>query len=260
MKTWLLIFLVGIVLCGSIQAAYTPQPGDTLEIQILNKKELNTRQVVAPDGTISLPMIGRYSVQGKSLEGLDSQLKKEFEKYIQNPALVVQLDQLKKPDLKPDMYFVSLVEPEKGTIEVKSAKTISEAMAWTAGKPFQAYRTSAVGQKTALKPGDPLLPGDFLVVDILHSKQEPIYLVFYDQAKNLIDLKKAQTVSEALGWTTGKAHQLVKAKNSSGNSETIEPGDTLLVTVGKPDNWWEDNWYKILTGAAVVVGLLNSLR
>jgi protein involved in polysaccharide export with SLBB domain len=37
--------------------AYSPQPGDTLDIQILNKKELNTRQLVAPDGTISLPFI-----------------------------------------------------------------------------------------------------------------------------------------------------------------------------------------------------------
>ncbi|NDC83829.1 hypothetical protein EB093_09265 [bacterium] len=240
--------------------AYTPQPGDTLEVQILNKKELNTRQIVAPDGTISLPLIGRYKVGETALEKLDTQLKTEFAKYVQNPIVTVQVDSLKKPDAKTDGYFVSLANSETGTIEVKPAKTLAEAMAWTAGKPFQAYRINTVGQKTVLNPDEKLLPGDILVVDIAKSKPEPIYLAFYDQGKNLIDLKKAQTSSEALGWTAGKSYQLVKANGATQNMAVIEHGDTLIVTIGKPDDWLGDNWYKILTGAAVVVGLFNSIK
>lgn len=258
LKTLFSIWLaIGFTTC--IFASYLLQPGDTLEVQVLNKKEVNTRQIIAPDGTISLPFIGRFSVQGKPLDTLDDQLKVEFSKYIQNPAIVVQVDQIKKPDSKADMYFVSIVDSEKGTVEVKSVKTLAEAIAWTAGKPFQAYRTTTAGQKTLLKPDEKLLPGDFLVVDILRTKPEPIYLAYYDQGKNLIDLKKAQTPSEAMGWTAGKSFQLIKSKGSTQNISVIEPGDTLLVTVGKPDDWWEDNWYKILTGAAVVVGLFNSI-
>lgn len=241
--------------------AYAPQPGDTIEIQILNKKEFNTRQMVAPDGTISLPFIGRYTVQGKPLETLDDQLKLALGKYIQHPEIVVQVDQLKKPDAKlSESFYISLVDAEKGTIEVKTAKTISEALAWTAGNAYQAYRVNATGQKIALKDTDKLVAGDYLVVIPSQVKTEPIYLAFYDQSRNLIDLKKAETISEAMGWTAGKSYQLVKGKTASANVGVIESGDTLIVSIGKPDDWWGDNWYKILTGAAVVVGLFNSIR
>jgi len=262
MKSVILAILMNLIL-GLISVpafAYSPQPGDTIEVQILNKKELNTRQIIAPDGTISLPFIGRTKVDGKSLETIDSQLKTEFAKYIQSPTIVVQVDQLKKPDTKADSYYVTLADSEKGTIEVKSVKTLSEAMAWTAGNNYQAYRVAKSGQKVAISPTDNLVLGDFLVVDLAKNKTQPIYLCFYDLSKNLIDLKKAQSVSEALGWTASKPYQLVKGAVTSQNATTIEPGDTLIVTIGKPDNWLEDNWYKILTGAAVVVGLFNSLK
>ena len=253
---------MAIVLGLSINIfSYTPQPGDTIEIQILNKKELNTRQLVAPDGTISLPFIGRYTVQGKPLETLDDQLKAALRKYIQHPEIVVQVDQLKKPDSKAsENFYVSLVDSEKGIIEVKTAKTISEAMAWTGGNSYQAYRVNVVGQKTALKNTDKLAVGDYIVVNLSQAKSEPIYLAFYDQSRNLIDLKKAATVSEAMGWTAGKPYQLVKGKTVTSSAGVIEPGDTLIVNIGKPDDWLTENWYKILTGAAVVVGLFNSIK
>jgi hypothetical protein len=47
----------------------------------------------------------------------------------------------------------------------------------------------------------------------------------------------------------------VKLKPDFGNIELIEPRDTLRVTIGNQENWWEDDWYKNLTGASVVVGL-----
>ncbi len=256
-----LTIFAGVLIYGCSTFAYTPQPGDTLEIQILNKKELNTRQIVAPDGTISLPFIGRYKVQGKPLETLDNQLKKELATYIQHPEIVVQIDQMKKSDSKSsENFYVSLVDSEKGTIEVKSVKTLSEAMAWTAGNSFQAYRINSAGQRTLLKIDEKLVLGDYIVVDLLRSKPEPIYLAFYDQSKNLIDLKKAATVSEAMGWTAGKPYQLVKSAMVTKNIGAIEPGDTLIVNIGKPDDWLTENWYKILTGAAVVIGLFNSIR
>jgi polysaccharide export outer membrane protein len=259
-------FLATIAICvaflsPSLISAYSVQPGDTLEIQILNKKELNTRQLVAPDGTISLPFIGRYTVHGKPLETLDDQLKVALGKYILHPEIVVQVDQIMKPDSKTsENFYVALVDSANGNIEVKTAKTIPEAMAWTGGNAYQAYRVNATGQKIVLKDSDKLVAGDYIVVIPSQVKTEPIYLAFYDQSRNLIDLKKAATVSEAMGWTAGKPYQLVKGKPVTSNIGAIEPGDTLIVSIGKPDDWWGDNWYKILTGAAVVIGLFNSLK
>ncbi len=214
------------------------QPGDTLDIQILNKKELNTRQLVATDGTVSLPLIGRF-----------------------------------------------FVDPTSGVVTVKSAETVSEAMAWTAGKPFQAYRYRPNGQRRPLSPTENLLPGDTVVVS--PEQQEPIYILFQDQDKNTMDLKKATSLKEASAWvSTGKCvlrktsraislyaeaaggvpeyetnshNELVNTFNN-GDTPTIEPGDTLIVTIGKPEDWWGENWYKVLSGMGVVVGLWNSIR
>lgn len=262
-KFKLIILIVAglqILLVSFVLAAYTIQVGDTLAVQIINRKDLNTRQLISPDGTISLPLIGRYHVQGKSLETLDAELSTKFAAYIKNPVVVVQIDQLKKSSSNSDLFYITLVDSEKGTVEVKTAKNISEAIAWTAGKPYQAYRLNESGQKTLLKGDSKLIPGDVIVIDLVRTKPEPIYLAFYDQSKNLIDLKKAATLSEAMGWASGKSYQLVKSKLASSNAGTIEPGDTLIVTIGKPDDWWGDNWYRILTGAAVVVGLFNSVK
>ncbi len=255
----LLILIIQIT--TSLAWSYSPQPGDTLDIQVINKKELNTKQQISPDGTISLPLVGRFSVKNKSLEDVDSQLKVEYSKYLRNPVISVQVDQVKKGVAQPSgNFFVSLVDPQKGTIEVKTAKTLSEAMAWTGGQPFQAYRYSEAGQKTLLGPQDNLVPGDTLVVSPSGTKLAPIYIVFKDLSKNTVDLKKADSVSEAMAWVAGQRYELKKGVMATPNSEIIEPGDTVILTVGKPDDWWEDNWYKVLSGAAVVMGLWNSVR
>ena len=255
-------------------SAYSPQPGDTLDIQILNKKDLNTRQLVAPDGTVSLPLIGRLSVKGKSLETIDTLLKTEFAKYIQNPVLVVQLDSVKKTTANTETnYYVSFVDPISGLVTVKSVQTVSEAMAWTAGKDFQTYRYLPNGQRRTLAPTENLLPGDAIVV--ASEQREPIYILFQDQAKNTVDLKKATSLKEARAWvSTGKcvlrktshalspeaAGRVPEYEIHAGNGLTIEPGDTLIITIGKPEDWWGENWYKVLSGMGVVVGLWNSVK
>ena len=266
--------------------SYSPQPGDTLDIQILNKKDLNTRQLVAPDGTVSLPLIGRLSVKGKSLETIDTLLKTEFAKYIQNPVLVVQLDSVKKTTANTETnYYVSFVDPTSGLVTVKSVQTVSEAMAWTAGKDFQSYRYLPNGQRRTLSPTENLLPGDAIVV--ASEQREPIYILFQDQAKNTVDLKKATSPQEAIAWiSTGKCvlrktsrgsslyaeavggvpeyeiniHNCLVDPANNGDTPTIAPGDTIIITVGKPEDWWGENWYKVLSGMGVVVGLWNSIK
>jgi len=242
--------------------AYSPQPGDTLDIQVINKKELSTKQQISPDGTISLPLVGRFSVKNKSLEDIDTQLKMEYAKYLQNPVISVQIDQVKKGPLPPSgNFFVSLVDAQKGTIGVKSVKTVSEAMAWTAAQPFQVYRYSENRQKLLLGPNDTLTPGDTVVVSLANTKSVPIYMIFKDQSKNTIELKKAETVTEATSWIAGQHYELKKGPNSATeNAAIIEPGDTVILTTGKADDWWGDNWYKVLSGAAVVMGLWNSVK
>jgi len=144
-------------------------PGDVLDIQIINKKDLNTKQPVAPDGTINLPLFGRYNVEGKSLVEIQKILEEHFKKYIQAPQLAIYL------------------EPR------------------------------------------------------------PIYVIQRDLAKKTWDVKVAESVTEARAL----------AGNYQGS---INHGDVISVDTGKEPDWFEENWYKLLTATAVIYGIANSVK
>jgi hypothetical protein len=40
----------------------------------------------------------------------------------------------------------------------------------------------------------------------------------------------------------------------------VEHGGVYKVDSGKEPDWWEDNWYKVLTATAVVVGVISTTR
>ena len=145
--------------------------GDTLEINVINKKEFNTKQAIAPDGSISLPSIGRMKAAGLSL------------------------DELQK---KVDSYFNQVI-----------------------------------------KKAD--------VVVLLTPK--PIYVVQHDIVKQTWDVKEAKSPEEAKALVGGQ------------KSDTqLNPGDVVTVNIGKTPDFWEDNWYKVLSAVGVAAGVWNVLR
>lgn len=72
----LLAALLGLVL--SLQPAgaesYRIQPGDTLKIEVLEDPGLNRDVLVAPDGRISIPLVGPVSAAGQTVEALQGQV------------------------------------------------------------------------------------------------------------------------------------------------------------------------------------------
>lgn len=145
-------------------AEYVLAPSDQLEIRIISQKDLDTKQIVAPDGTISLPLLGRVAAQGQTLSAFNNKLTSDFSKYIRNPQVIVYLT------------------------------------------------------------------------------PRPIYVIQHDVRKNTWDVKEAKSVDEA---------RALAGKDYAGD---IKNGDIVSVEVSQKPDWWEDNWYKVLTGAAVLVG------
>ena len=41
------------------------KPGDTVDIKVVLHEELTSKQVITPDGTISIPLLGRVDVENK---------------------------------------------------------------------------------------------------------------------------------------------------------------------------------------------------
>ena len=75
---------------------------------------------------------------------------------------------------------------------------------------------------------------------------KPIYIVQYDLNKDVWEVKAAKSVDEAQAFA-GLDPTL-----------SIEHGKVYKVTMSKKPDWWESNWYKVITATAVLVGIYSS--
>lgn len=108
---------------ASAAALYKLAPGDELEILILNKPELNTKQVIGPNGQISLPLVdNRFAVAGMTLNDAQGLIKDVLAKKIKNPDIVV--------NLKPRNIFITQHFLKTDTMVYKEATTIEEARSY----------------------------------------------------------------------------------------------------------------------------------
>jgi protein involved in polysaccharide export with SLBB domain len=175
MKRIISIFLMVSMLFPVLSSAvlafeYTLAPDDLLEVKILNQKDMDTKQAVAPDGSISLPFLGRVQAQGKTLSEFQTYLTTELAKYVDKPQLVI--------------YFAP----------------------------------------------------------------RSIYVIQHNLKTNISEVKEAKTIAEA------------KAYAGADYTKEIKYGDVISVDVGIQSDWWESNWYKVLTGIAVAVGVYETLK
>ena len=82
------------ICCGASaqQTGYTLQPGDAIEISVLQEPGLNRKLVIAPDGMISFPLAGQVRAGGLTVKALEGQLAKRLSKnYLAPPQVTVTL-------------------------------------------------------------------------------------------------------------------------------------------------------------------------
>ena len=234
-RTLLILFTLCLSLSNVAFARYVISPGDVLDVQVISHENLNTKQEVAPDGTAAFPLIGRQRVKGRTLAQLDTLIQAKYKAYIEQPQVVVSVKPSKPTQKKADELPIYIVIQDNAAkrVEVKQVKTAQEAKAWMiAGTPISPVIANPK-------------PGDIVQVEVGTPKLPPIYIVIHDRAKDTIDIKTCETPEEAKALT---------------GQENIKPGDTLRIETGKTQDFWEENWYRVLTGAAIVIGLFNSIR
>jgi len=84
-----LLLLLGIYsVAGAQQAAYTLQPGDSIEISVLQDPNLNRKLLIAPDGMISFPLAGQIRASGLTVKALETQLATRLSKNYRAPPQV----------------------------------------------------------------------------------------------------------------------------------------------------------------------------
>jgi polysaccharide biosynthesis/export protein len=79
----------------SILAAYLLGPGDRLDISALGYAEYTGSQIILPDGTITLPVIGRVIAAGKTTKQLSTELVQRLKPYLVAPDLNIRVSSLR---------------------------------------------------------------------------------------------------------------------------------------------------------------------
>jgi protein involved in polysaccharide export with SLBB domain len=72
-----------------VAAEYRFRPGDELEVRLLYNPEISDRVRVAPDGRISLAMIGSVLAEGRTVDQLTADLHDRFAKEVRRPDVLV---------------------------------------------------------------------------------------------------------------------------------------------------------------------------
>ena len=152
-KPILILLTLSLILSPVLHANYSLTIGDSLEVKIIGHEKLDTKQAIAPDGTISLPLLGRIKASGESLESFQTTLQKQFASYIRNPQLVMYVVPTKATvptsnlaPLASEPIFIILNDINKKTFEVKKINTVAEAKAWASA--------STNNIQSDIKPGD----------------------------------------------------------------------------------------------------------
>lgn len=100
---------------------------------------------------------------------------------------------------------------------------------------------------------------------VINLTPKPIYIIQYDRKKMDWDVRTAKSIDEAQAYM-GNVSPLSRGDVASpelveGSSDRgVIHGGVYTVDSGKEPDWWEDNWYKVLTATAVVVGVISTTR
>lgn len=93
----LLGLLLAIILVPAAwaQSSYRIQPGDVLNMEVLEDPSLNRNLLVLPDGTVSLPLVGAIAANGKSVDGMRSAISAALaSKFAAPPTIFLSVGQL----------------------------------------------------------------------------------------------------------------------------------------------------------------------
>ena len=75
----------------SAETEYTLGAGDRLQVNVFPVQELNGEYQILVDGTLSLPLVGTFLIEGLTLTQLTDLLTQQYAQYIKNPVITVSL-------------------------------------------------------------------------------------------------------------------------------------------------------------------------
>lgn len=185
MRLFIILLLLGFLTIFGVayaQSRYVLQPGDTVEISVLQDPTLNRKIVIGPDGTISFPLAGHMRAAGLTAEALEMSLTKRLSKnYKSKLDVTVTLAEVRFGS-EGRIYITGQVN-KPGPYPITPGTHIMQAIAlsgglgrFAAGSRIQIHRRIAGEERVfvfdydafasgkKLEGNIPLEPGDVIVV------------------------------------------------------------------------------------------------
>ncbi len=245
------------------QADYVVGAQDVLTITVYDQADLSGKFKVETDGSFSFPLIGRMKAAGMTLRALEQDLQKRLaDGYLKNPQVTVAVEtyqsqrifilgEVRQPGPYPLSGNMTLIEAlsKAGATTVGAADEIlvvRPAPGKAAGPllPDQASDATVIRvnirqlQEGDLSKNITLKDGDTIVV----PKAQSVYVFGQVKTPGAYAVTKGITVLQALALaggvtdrgSTGRVKIIrtvdgKKAELKAKLTDTVEPGDTLIV-------------------------------
>lgn len=105
---------------SNISPGYLLGPGDEIAIDVFGYEEYTGIQIIAPDGTISFPVIGAIVVANQTLKTATQSLSQYLNQVLVNPAVTLRLE-----STRPVMVIVSGEVQRPGPIQLASVTAVA---------------------------------------------------------------------------------------------------------------------------------------
>jgi polysaccharide export outer membrane protein len=136
MRQFLLALLVTILAVPAALAqvgTYRIQPGDTIDITVLEDSDLNRRALVLPDGRVSVPLAGNIRVAGQTVGQVEQTIASQLEpNFAVRPNVFVALASVVDDPGLQKVYVLGQVG-SPGLREIEPGTTLLQAVSLAGG-------------------------------------------------------------------------------------------------------------------------------
>jgi polysaccharide export outer membrane protein len=115
------------------QTTYRIQPGDTIDVNVLEDPDLNRRVLVTPDGRISVPLAGAINVGNQTIEQVERVIADRLEpNFAVRPNVFVALASVAEETELQNIYVLGAVG-SPGLREIEPGTTLLQAISLAGG-------------------------------------------------------------------------------------------------------------------------------
>lgn len=198
---------------------------DVLKIEVWQQPELTRMVEVAPDGTITLPLIGSVDALGKTVEEVDKEITQRLEgRYLVNPQVNVEVAEYKSQSVSV-LGEVGGGQGGRGVgrYPLKGKTTLLEVLTEAGLSPDAGTECLVVRPKKSASTGGPTLPSDANEGEVVRI--DIVELMRGDLRQNIV-LRDGDTI-----YVPKAQHYFVYGEVEQPGSYKLEKDTTVLKAI-----------------------------